>query len=254
MTWRTRRSSGSGRPSAPGGVAQRVDAEQLAGARALGAPLVVAGAARGSRDAPESSVASAWPSRSSGTLAQPRAAHVDAQRPARAASRARRAGRAGPVWAPAQSFSTREQSRASSTRSGGSAPATSHSARQSATQTAAEEDRPAPRGRSLAISRRQRRSSTPSRASSAAAPRTSARQPSARCPLGAKLEAVASRRGRPRAPRSRCPAPGSAATVTPRSIGEGQAQAVVVVGVLADQVDAARGERLDTPSAARGVF
>ena len=42
-TCRTRRSSGSGRPAQPVGVAQRLDAEQLGGPPALRAALVVAG-------------------------------------------------------------------------------------------------------------------------------------------------------------------------------------------------------------------
>ena len=156
-----------------------------------------------------------------------------------------------PVWAPAQSFSTREQSRASASLSGGSAPATSHSARQSATQTAADEDRPAPRGRSLAIVRRQPRSSIPSRASSAAAPRTSAAPALGGLSLGAKVEAVGlaevARVRLDRAARRGLRGHRDAALD-----GEGEAQPVVVVGVLADHVHAPRGERLDTRALREG--
>ncbi len=51
-----------------------------------------------------------------------------------------------PVWAPTQSFSTREQIRASSSRSPASMPLIASMARHSATSSAADDESPDPRG------------------------------------------------------------------------------------------------------------
>src|SRR5918999_1636929 len=97
------------------------------------------------RSAPESTTASTWSPSSSGTGSMVSA--LMSIRSARPRSPNREASWSSrPVSAPHQSRSIREQSRASSTRPGGSAPATAHSARQSDTDSAADDDRPAPRG------------------------------------------------------------------------------------------------------------
>ena len=193
-----------------------------------------------------------WPSEVERNVAEPRAAHVDAQRLARAAEQSEASWSSSPVWAPAQSFSMREQSRASASRSGGSAPATSQSAQ-------AERHADGRRG------------------GQAGAAREVARDRQA---TAAQLDALARELGG-RAAHERAPAlggwpsaPSSKLSVSPRSLarasiapparglggdrdapldGERKAQAVVVVGVLADHVDAPGSERLDTRALRRGA-
>ena len=154
-----------------------------------------------------------------------------------------------PVSAPHQSRSIREQRRASARGSGGSRSATAQSARQSAIDRAADDDSPAPRGTSPAISRRQGCGSIPSRRSSAAAPRTKRRQPygaPALPGLGGRISGPSSKRScweRSSAWATiSVPAIGSAETVSPARNRERKAEAIVVVGVLTDQVYASRGE------------
>ena len=93
-------------------------------------------------------------------------------------------------------------------------------------------------------------SGVPGLASSATAPRTKARQPSAGA-RGARAGSCRARRGRRRTPRRRLAArPGSRADGADRDPlrdRERQREAIVVVGVLADQVDAPGGEGGDAP-------
>ena len=122
----------------------------------------------------------------------------------------------------------------------------SASARHSATSSAAEEDRPAPRGTPPLISTCAPTSGQPARASSATMPRTKARQPRTRLGLGGVELVVPSQRagvdagcaGARGAGRRRLGADGDALGDRER-----QRESFVVVGVLADQVDAAGGER-----------
>ena len=233
-TWRTRRSSGSGSAaSARGRVAQAVDAERLAGRAALRAALVVAaggvlvgGAGVERHELPVAEVERHGLDR--------QRAEVDPQRVALLARRGRRAGRAGRSRAPTQSFSTREHSFASSTRSPGS----SSSARHSAALQRGGGGQPGA-VREVALDRE------PARADLVAG--------------GAQL---GDRAAHERAPAARArPAPSSAnSSRSPRSAArasirspraaarrdrhaavdrERQREAVVVVGVLADQVHAA---------------
>ena len=162
-----------------------------------------------------------------------------------------------PVSAPHHTFSIREHSRARATRSGASAPATAHSARQSEIESAAEDESPASAGRSPENSSRQGRSSTPARRSSEAAPRAKRLQPS-----GASD-------GRPSRPSAKLsvspeiegvhldPVPGVErhGTHGDASVdGERQTQPEVVVGVLSDQIDPAGSESLDTRATSTRVF
>ena len=160
---------------------------------------------------------------------------VDPHRVARLAAQRRRAGRAGrsrrrPSRSPPASTAWRA-------RPGrlGSSPS---SARHSAVSSAAEDDRPAPCSRSLSIVSRTGRSSWPAAGSSATAPRTNARQPVGALRRGerelvllaeverARLDPVAGQR-----------LGGHRDAAVDR---ERQREPGVVVGVLADQVHAAR--------------
>ena len=142
-----------------------------------------------------------------------------------------------PVCAPTQSFSTREHNRASSRRSGSSSPATASNATHSAEPSAADDDSPAPSGRSLSMRRRAPGTLDARRAHSATVPRTNARQPSA-----AGGSAASKRSSSPYASAWASISPVSVASAIDRDAGlhrERQAEAGVVVGVLPEQVDAA---------------
>ena len=159
-------------------------------------------------------------------------------RPSRDASWSNR-----PVCAPVQRCSTSEHRRASSRGSGTAAAASASRARHSAVSSAADEASPMPRGRSPLISRRAPGSSIPADDSSAATPRTNARQP-----LAGSTAPRVKRSLSPQIERSGVDHPGLG------SLGhdghapldrERQAEPEVVVGVLADQVDAAGAARRD---------
>ena len=248
ITCRTRRSSGSGRPSGAGGVAQRVDAQRAAGRAALLAALVVArvggevvrgaGVERGQHVAAQVER----------DRAQRGPAHVDAHGAGRPRRRATASWSSRPVCAPVQSFSTREHSRASADPVGrlGSGDRAEREAERHADGGGRGQ---AGAAGEVAVDARAgtARSSMPVAPSSAAAPRTNARQPSA------------PRRSRaPSSKRSRSPRSSACASIAPPASGLGghrdaaldrerEAEAVVVVGVLADQVDPSGGERLDAP-------
>ena len=226
-TWRTRRSSGAGQPLGRVGrrVAQRADARAPRtprgtprAARCSPSPRATCSCAGVERDQRASSRR-----RSSGTARVDEVAAVEAQRVALAGRTARRAGRAGRSAAPTQSFSTREHSRASSRRSPSASPASASSASASAVDSAAEEDRPLPRGRSPAIVRRRAAErvagraqlARPSRARRRASPRRSRRgAASVEAVVLAEVGGVRLDRARRRAARR--------VTVTPRAIAKGR--------------------------------
>ena len=214
-------------------------------ARALGAALVVARRRRASGARRSRAVTSVQSPSSSGTGSIVERAEVDAQRVPRAPQQ-RRELVEQPVSAPTQSFSTREHSRASSTRSAVGAPAAPSSARHSAASSAAEDDRPEPCGQ-VAGDLEPARSAWPAARSSATAPRTNARQPSAARRARRARSASSSPRSRAPRPRPRRRRRRVAVTVTPRVDRERQREAAVVVGVLADQVHAAGPERARAP-------
>ena len=170
--------SGSGRPR------RRRRRPAASRPRAPGRPPRTPRGARCSRrrpgcaTAPESSVASAWPPSSSGTLrsVRARACRCAARGPPRPSSEA--SGSSRPVRAPHQSFSIREQSRARASRLGRLG--ARHARRAPGRARPRAPRRTTARRRaaaSPAISSRQGRGSTPAAPSSAAAPRTKARQP-----------------------------------------------------------------------------
>ena len=164
-----------------------------------------------------------------------------------------------PLWVPTQRCSIRWQMRASSRRSGGSASDSANNARQSDTASAAEDDRPLPWGTSPVIASRAPPTGSPAACSSATAPRTNARQPSVgpgpthgRPTAGhpptiiGELESVfltevERLRLDPRLA-DRC-----AGDTNAEGDRERQRQAVVVVGVLADQVDPSGSECEHSP-------
>ena len=202
-TWRARRSSGAGRAAAASAPAcdSELDAERVACRAALRPALVVAalrvgvlGAGLERDEPPVAEVERHGPQRQRG--------EVDPQRwPSRPQSEASWSSR--PVSAPTQSFSTREQSRASSMRSGSSAPA-------SAEQREAKRGLERRRGGEARALRHVARDREPRAghvyAGGAPAPppmpRTNARQPSARRARSA-AERVRARRGRAPRPGSR---------------------------------------------------
>ena len=147
-----------------------------------------------------------------------------------------------PVSAPTQSFSTREQSFASSTRSGSSAPATPSSARHSAVSSAAEEDSPDALG-DVARERDAGRHELDARGGELGHDAARERAPA--------LGGLRRRRARTRRVSPRSSATTSTRSPVERLGGRGHAavdrerqrEAAVVVGVLADQVDAAGAAR-----------
>ena len=187
-------------------------------------------------------MASRQPPRRSGTGATARLRRSSRtawpERPKSAASWSR-----SPVRAPTHAFSTREHRRASSRRSGSGRPAWARSASARATPSAAEDDSPAPRGTSPAIVSVPPRGGCPARASSAAVPRTNARQPDAGGGC-ATAKASSSPRSTARAV-SVSSSPLLDGHGDARADGERQAEPVVVVRVLADEVHPAGRKRPD---------
>ena len=248
----------SGRPRVAR-VASRseADAERPAGRPALRAALVVAGVGRGSREAPESSVASTWPRELERHRAQlaGRACRCARRWPALAAERGELVEQAGLRRRTSRS---RSASRGARARAGAAARRRPPRRGRGRARPTARPRRRARRraARRRAISSRQGRSSMPSRSSSAAAPRTKRRQPGApaaragRVDRGVEREAVAlAEVERVRLDR------GAAERARPRTVDaaldrERQAEPVVVVGVLADQVTRP-GANAWTPPAAR---
>ena len=162
-----------GQPVGRRRVAQAGDAERLAGRGALRAALVVAAARVLVRRRPSrASRAASRRARAGRARSRGRGSRSAARAPSRPHSTA--SWSSSPVRAPTWSFSTREQSFASSTRS---TSGSSSSARHSAASSAAEEDRPEPWGRSPSIVSRHGRTAWPAARSSATVPRTNARQP-----------------------------------------------------------------------------
>ena len=221
-TWRARARSGSGRSSIVGRLAQRGDAQRLARLAAL---------ARGARCSPSSAIECTAPESS---VDQRPAPQVERHRLERRASRSRSARRArarctataswssSPVWAPTQSFSTREQSFGELD----AGRARARPPRPAAPGTARSPARPRTRGRRPARGRSRSSAGTGAARgrpplSSATAPRTNARQPSARSGA-ASANSSSSPRSSARAS-MRSPDSGSAVTVTPRSIANGSA-------------------------------
>ena len=205
---------------------------------------------RASWAAPESTVTSRQSPRSSGTGVDREVAEVDPQRVARPAPQSTASWSSRPVRAPTWSFSTREQSFASSTRSAGVL-----------------EQREAQRGRQrgggrqagavgeVALDRQPARADRRGRRRAARRP-CRGRTRASRVARLRRARTRRARRGRARAPRSGRRRSGSAVTVTPRSIANGSARPVVVVRVLADQVHAAGAARDDarlTPSSRRRI-
>ena len=191
---RRRSGSGSRVDGSSARLAQRPDAQQPTRPRAFCASRVVAG---GRVRVPLTGVEHAPAASRPGAAARGRSRACGSR--CSSAMSARRSSDASwssrPVWAPVQSFSTRAHRRASSTRSMRDparwARPRSSSATHSATSSAAEEDRPAPRGRSAAdLQVARRRAGARLAASSATAPCTNARHPSAGERVGER-EAVA---------------------------------------------------------------
>ena len=142
------------------------------------------------------------------------------------------------MWAPTQSFSTREHSFASSIRSGSGSPATASRARHSAVSMAADDDRPTPRVRSLSIVSRHGRRAWPAGGQlghRAAHERAPALRALRRGELELVLLAEVERARLDAVAVERLGGDGDAAVDRER-----QREPVVVVGVLADQVHAAR--------------
>ena len=227
-TWRTRRSSGVGEARAVARVPQRLDAEQLRRAPALLAALVVArlGEAAG-RARVERRPARARRARAA--RARPRACACRAAGrgpPRRAARRAGRAGRCRRRSSRARSASTGARARPARRLAAGR-------------RRERQDERHAQRG-----GRRQAR--LPRQVARRRLERRSRGRPApARAELRHALRGGTDRPRRgPRATTSP-PSRNFAVTVTPSSIGEGQAEAVVVVGVLADQIGASRRESPD---------
>ena len=145
-----------------------------------------------------------------------------------------------PVSAPTQSFSTREQSFASSTRSGSGAPATASSASESAASSAAEEESPEP-ARDVAAERDPRALQRDAGRAQLGHGAADERAPAVRAAGIRGGEAVVlaevARLGDDLPVVARLRLGGDAAVDRER-----QRQAPVVVRVLADQVDAAGTE------------
>ncbi len=183
---------------------------------------------------------------------------VDAQRAVGLRRTARRAGRAGrSARRPSRSPRARTAARLRACRAlpartlvarrrsaGGSrSPASASSARHSATSSAAEEDSPAPRGRSPPIcsARAGRRRAGVAQLGDGAAHE---RAPAvARARRSSSANVVVARRGRRRARLTRRSALARARDDDALRDRERQREAAVVVGVLADQVDAPGRER-----------
>ena len=192
-------------------VAERRDAERLAGGAALGAALVVAAGgeivrrARVHRD--ELPVAEVQRMRIDGERAE-----VDPQHVRRRASTATRVGRAGRSPRP-PSRSPRASTASPARRDRRARRPSSASA--SAASSAAEEERPLPCGTSPVIVRCAGATSNPAARSSATIPRGKARQPSARSGSSNSSRSPGSRASTTKR------RAGSAVTVTPRSIANG---------------------------------
>ncbi len=251
MTCRTRRSSGSGRPALAGRVAQRVDPERSAGRAALLAALVVAGvgrevARRAGVEHGQQVVRAGRAGRCAARVRACRCARLGrARRTARRAGRAARCGRRS-SRSPRASTGAR-----AAIRSGGLGSGDRAERQAERDETAADEDRPAPQ-REVAGDRRggRRAARCPSRCELARRRRgRSARQPSAAPLPRAKLEAVALAQV-VRVRLDRGAGSGLGGHRDAALDGEREAETVVVVGVLADQVDPAR-ERTPGHSALR---
>ena len=201
-------------------LAQARDPEQLAGLRALGAPLVVARRRRSRGCSPESSVTSCEPAELERDRAHLERAEVDPQRAVGLAEQRRdlveQAGlRAHPVVLDPRA----QLAPAPDDRAG--APLTANSASTSATSSAADDDRPAPRG-TVAGDLERRATERHAGAEQLAGRAPDERPPAARRLPAVEREAVAlaqigaaaSIRGRSSAPR---------ATVTPSLIANGSA-------------------------------
>ena len=201
-----------------GGIAQRVDAQRRGRLRALPPARVVARSGVRVLD-PGVDRDKAPPSEVERDRGDGEGAHVEADGVALAAEE-RGDWSSRPVCAPTQSFSTREHSRARSRRSGSARPLWASRASARATSSAADKDSPLPRGtsprmRSVAPSR-----AWPARWSSAAVPRTKARQPSAGSGSPTANVSVSPRSS---ACASMRPAgPSAASTVTPAAIANGR--------------------------------
>ena len=219
-----------------GRLAQARDAEPLAGGGAFRAALVVARACVGVRLAGVERESAESPSSS----ATGRTSGVEVDRAARSA-RAPKSDAiwsSRPVWAPTQSFSIREHSSASSMRSGGWRGHRAQRQRQRDLQRRRGGQARAARD-GAADSSRAPVSGTPARCSSATAPRTKARQPwsgAGRAARSCRAAEVARRS--PHTPACQAARPHRHALAH----REGQGEPVVVVGVLADQVDPTRRE------------
>ena len=145
ITWRTRRSSGSGQAGGVAGVAQRVDAEQLGGRGGTRRGARCSRSAARLRGAPESSMASTWPPSSSWTALslERRACRAAARGPRCPSSEASWSSR--PVSAPrVVVLDARAEPRQLDAAAAARRPAARAEREQSETQSAAEEASPAP--------------------------------------------------------------------------------------------------------------